>query len=258
VVAIQNQIARAIQNRLPSQNTTGRLWAIQGGGLVAVEVAGGAILYNVRYVQSYAPVEDDVVVLSRDARGLVITGKLGVTLEPNSDIGTSELYLLPRLDMVPVFTGTWQNGKWQTAVDNECRFGSVDGVASMGCAYYGRVLQGSTMYGSDSYFLSIVRLPSPGHIPAKVTVGLLAGQAPTEAGPTVLDTYAGRTLTGPGMGDYAESLSIQFQDWEDRFRSGEAGGLALIHDATETDHLTRVAGTYGCSMNVTGYPAWVL
>ena len=248
-------MARAIW--LPNQNTTGRLWAIQGGGLVAVQIAGGAVLYGVRYVTSYTPTVDDIVVLSRDARGIVITGKLGTAPPPDSDIGTADLYLLPRLDMVPVFTGTWR-GKWRTDVDNECRFGLIDGQQIMGCAYYGRVLQGTTMYTSDSYFLSIVRLPSPGRVPVKVTIGLLAGQAPTEAGPTVLDTLTGVALTGPGMGDKAESLSFQFQGWEDRFVSGEAGGLALMHDATEPDHLTRVAGTYGCSMTVTGYPAWVL
>jgi hypothetical protein len=258
VVQIQNQIARAIQNRLPAQNTTGRLWAIVGDGTVAVETAGGSVLYGVRYVTSYAPVIDDVVVLSRDSRGIVITGKLGVTLEPESDVGTSELYLLPRLEMVPIFTGTWSNGRWLTNVNNECRFGELDGVESMGCAYYGRVLQGSNLFSSDSYFLNIVRLPSPWLVPTKVTVALLEGQAPTEAGPAVLDTVTGLDLTGPGMGDYAESLSIQFQGWDERFASGEAGGLALVHDASQGDHLTRVAGTYGCSMNVTGYPAWVL
>lgn len=255
---IQNQVARAISSRLPSQNTTGTVWALQPPNQIAVRVAGGAVLYGVRYVASYAPVVDDVVVLSRDARGVIVTGKLGASLQPDEDIGTADLYLLPRLDMVPVFTGTWQ-GKWRLDVDNECRFGLIDGSALMGCAYYGRVLQGSTLYSSDSYFLSIVRLPSVGRVPAKVTVGLLAGQAPTEAGPVVLDTVTGINLTaGAGMGDQAESLSIQFQGWEDRFHSGEAGGLALIHDATEPDHLTRVAGTYGCSMTVTGYPAWVL
>lgn len=255
---IQNQIARAIQNRQPSQNTTGRVWAIQDAQRVVVQVAGGATLYNCRVPASYSPAVDDVVVLSRDPRGLVVVGKLGVTQQPESDIGTSELYLLPRLEMVPVFTGTWQDGKWLTNVDNECRFGEIDGVPTIGAAYYGRVLQGTTLYSSDSYFLNIVRLPSPGHVPVKVTVALLAGQAPTANGPQVLDTVTGLTLTGPGMGDYAESLSIQSQGWEDRFVTGEAGGLALMQDATEPDHLTRVAGTYGCSMNVTGYPAWVL
>jgi hypothetical protein len=255
---IQNNVARAIWNRQPALNTTGQLYAIQGGGLVAVQVAGGAILYGVRYVTSYAPAVGDVVVLSRDPRGIVITGKLGATLTPDSDIGTSDLYQLQRLEMVPVFTGTWQLGRWQTGVDNECRFGSINGNAAMGCAYYGRVLQGSSMYGSDWYFLSIVRLPSPGRVPAKVVVGLLAGQQPVDTGPVVLDTSDPLVLSGAGMGDQAESLSLQFYGWEARFKTGEAGGLALIHEATEPDHLTRVAGTYGCSMTVTGYPGWVL
>jgi hypothetical protein len=251
-------IAGAISARLPTQNSTGRLWAIGSDGTVAVQVLGGSILNYVRYVASYTPVLDDIVVMSWDTRGLVITGKLGSNTESPGDYGSPDLYFTPRVDMVPVFTGTWRDGLWSHVVDNECQFGLLSGQQIMGCAYYGRVLQGTQLFSSDSYFLSVVRLPSPGLVPTKVTVGLLAGQAPTDAGPTVLDTVTGLTLTGPGMGDKAESLSIQFQGWEDRFVSGEAGGLALMHDATMGDHLTRVAGAYGCSMNVTGYPAWVL
>lgn len=256
---IAQQIARSIMNRLPTQNQTGVVWAIGfDDNTVAVQLVGGAVAYGLRYVTSYTPVIDDVVAISRDARGMIITGKLAVTAFPETDEGYSELYTPPRLDIPALFTGTWKDGVWQTNVGNECRFGEIDGVESMGVAYYGRALQGSSMFSSDSYFLSIVRLPSPGRVPAKVTVGLVAGFEPTTAGPSILDTITGLPLTGAGMGDQAESLNMQSQGWEDRFRSGEAGGIALIHDATEPDHLTRVAGTYGCSMNVTGYPAWVL
>lgn len=252
-------IAGAIQARLPTQNSTGRVWSIDlASSTMTVEVLGGSLLNGVRWVASYAPVLDDVVVLTWDARGIVATGKVGTNTESPGDYGSPDLYYTPRIDMVPVFTGTWSDGKWQTNVGNECRFGQIAGVPSYGCAYYGRVLQGTEMFSSDSYFLSIVRLPSPGLVPTKVTVALLAGQGPTDGGPTILDTATGLNLTGPGMGDYAESLSIQSQGWEDRFYTGEAGGLALIKDASQGDHLTRVAGTYGCSMNVTGYPAWVL
>lgn len=251
-------IAGAISARLPTQNSTGRVWALNSDGTVAVEVLGGSILNSVRTVASYAPALDDVVVMTWDTRGLVITGKVGTNTESPGDYGNPDLYYSPRIDMVPLFTGTWRDGLWQTAVDNECQFGQLGPSQIMGCAYYGRVLQGTQLFSSDSYFLSIVRLPSPGLVPTKVTIGLLAGQAPTDAGPTVLDTVTGLTLTGPGMGDQAESLSFQSQGWEDRFTTGEAGGLALMHDATMGDHLTRVAGAYGCSMNVSGYPAWVL
>lgn len=251
-------IAGAITARLPTQNSTGRVWAFNTDGTVAVQVLGGSILNSVRYVSSYAPALDDIVVMSWDTRGVVITGKVGVNADSPGDYGSPNLYYAPRIDMVPVFTGTWRDGKWQTAVNNECQFGQLAGQQIMGCAYYGRVLQGTNLFSSDSYFLSIVRLPSPGLVPTKVTIGLLAGQEPTDAGPAVLDTLTGVTLTGAGMGDYAESLSFQSQGWEDRFRTGEAGGLALMHDVSMGDHLTRVAGTYGCSMNVTGYPAWVL
>lgn len=253
-------IAGAINARLPTQNSTGRVWnlAAPGENTVQVQVLGGSILNNVRWVSSYTPALDDTVVMSWDTRGVVITGKVGVSTESPGDYGSPDLFYIPRIDMVGVFTGTWRDGKWSNSVDNECQFGRLAGQEILGCAYYGRVLQGTQMFGSDSYFLNIVRLPSPGLVPTKVTIGLLAGQAPTDAGPTVLDTLTGLTLTGPGMGDQAEWLSFQSQGWEDRFETGEAGGLALMHDASQGDHLTRVAGTYGCSMNVTGYPAWVL
>lgn len=251
-------IAGAISARLPTQNSTGRVISLNVDGTVAVEVLGGSTLISVRCVASYTPALDDVVVMTWDTRGVVATGKIGTNTESPGDYGNPDLYYSPRIDMVPVFTGTWRDGLWQTAVDNECQFGQLGPSSIMGCAYYGRVLEGTNLFSSDSYFLNLVRLPSPGLVPTKVTVGLLAGQAPTPAGPSVLDTVTNLTLTGPGMGNQAEAVSLQSQGWEDRFRSGEAGGLALMHDASQGDHLTRVAGAYGCSMNVTGYPAWVL
>jgi hypothetical protein len=256
--AIPNQIARAIARRRPQATVTAVVVAFDLGGATVDLDMRGSVIYGVRYQSSYVPAVNDVVVVQRDTRGLIATGKIGVSAGPVGDTGSSGLYLDPSWTHPPLFTGTWRDGMYRNDVNNECQFGEILGKPSMGVAYYGRVLQGSYVYTSDSYFLNIVRLPSPGHVPAQVRICLLEGQAPVPGvAPVVLDSVD-RALTGPGMGDYAEGLSMQAQGWETRFMSGEAGGIGLQKVPAEPDHLTRVAGSLGLSMTVTGYPAWVL
>lgn len=256
--AIPNQIARAIQRRRPQATVTAVVEAFDLAGATLTLNMRGSIIYGVRYQSSYVPAVNDVVVVQRDTRGLIATGKIGVSAAPDSDVGSSGLYPDPSWTAAPLFTGTWRDGQYRHDVNNECQFGLVEGKESMGVAYYGRVLQGSYVYTSDSYFLNIVRLPSPGHVATQVRISLLAGQQPQPGvAPAVLDTVD-RALTGVGMGDYAEGLSMQAQGWESRFMSGEAGGIGLQRVPGDPDSLTRVAGSLGLSMTVTGYPAWVL
>lgn len=256
--SIALKLSRVLAARRPQIQVTAVVENFDIGGATVDINMRGSLVYGVRYLSSYAPALNDIVVVVRDTRGLIVTGKIGVSTGPVGDVGSSGLYLDPSWTHPPLFTGTWRDGAYRNDVNNECQFGEILGKASMGVAYYGRVLQGSYVYTSDSYFLNIVRLPSPGHIPTQVRICLLAGQAPVAgAAPVVLD-FVDRALSGPGMGDYAEGLSMQAQGWETRFMSGEAGGIGLQKVPAEPDHLTRVAGSLGLSMTVTGYPAWVL